>query len=137
MPMTTSQRPASSELRMKPRRCGSQKYSRVRCSSCATSAAILFSNPSPGRFENGRLFGSAQTRSGASARPVEDASSAHTASSAPRGLKTEDIHRASWRRVLLDVLHRANHPERGIGVVSRNLGKCHGAHPPADACVDG
>src|SRR6185369_17456129 len=128
MPITTSQRRAVSELRMKPRRCGNQKYSSGRTNSCATSVAILFSNPAPRSFENGMLLGSAHTRSGdralgPAARP------AHSATTTPRRLQTEDIHRTSWRRVLLDVLHGADHTERRVGVVCGDLRKRDRAHP--------
>src|SRR5205085_11986519 len=61
-PTTTSHAPAFKVLRMKPRRCAHQVYSSFSCRSSANSSAILFSNPSPRSFENGRLFGSAHTR---------------------------------------------------------------------------
>src|SRR5881296_204807 len=48
---------------MNPMRCGNHVYSSVHPSSRAKSSAILFSKPSPARLENGRLFGSSQTRS--------------------------------------------------------------------------
>src|SRR5712691_1591927 len=48
---------------MKPVACGNQVYSTGTLSSAATIPAILFSKPSPLSFENGRLAGSAQTRS--------------------------------------------------------------------------
>ena len=60
--MTTSHVPACSVLRKNPRRCAHHVYSTGRCISRAISSAILFSKPSPFSFENGRLFGSAQTR---------------------------------------------------------------------------
>ena len=47
----------------KPRRCAHHVYSSAACRSAASSAAMRFSNPSPSRFENGRLLGSAQTLS--------------------------------------------------------------------------
>src|ERR687886_584472 len=66
--MTTSHAPDFKVLRMKPRRCAHQVYSTRAPKSFATSSAILFSNPSPRAFENGRLFGSAQTLSTCSSR---------------------------------------------------------------------
>src|SRR5665213_705871 len=51
-------------------------YSTFSPRSCATSWAILFSKPCPARFENGRSFGSAQTRSA-----VADAASGARATS--------------------------------------------------------
>src|SRR5262245_7847106 len=48
---------------MKPMACGNQVYSTGSFSSAATMSAILFSKPSPLSLENGRLAGSAQTRS--------------------------------------------------------------------------
>ena len=65
-----SQAPAPSVLRMKSRRCAHQVYDSSASCSSATSSAIRFSNPSPCSFENGRLFGSAQTRSSRSAAPA-------------------------------------------------------------------
>src|SRR5262245_19624265 len=50
---------------MKPVACGNQVYSTGTLSSPANISAILFSKPSPLSFENGRLAGSAQTRSAA------------------------------------------------------------------------
>src|SRR4051812_44782031 len=47
---------------MKPRRCAHHVYETALPNFCATFSASLFSKPSPARFENGRLFGSAQTR---------------------------------------------------------------------------
>src|SRR4051794_5615965 len=54
-----------------------------------------------------------------------------------RDLKREDIHRASCRCVLLDVLHRADHAERGVRIVGRDLREGDRAHPAADAGIDG
>src|SRR5437867_13456174 len=99
--MTTSHRPASSVVRMNPRRCGDQTYASGRFSSRATSAAILFSNPSAFAFEKGRLLGSAHTRRGGRASAL---SRTHAVAAIAIALQTEDIHRASRRRVLLDVL---------------------------------
>src|SRR4051812_14045550 len=48
---------------MKPRRCAHQVYETFSPKLAATMAASLFSNPASALFENGRLFGSAQTRS--------------------------------------------------------------------------
>src|SRR5688572_3004544 len=61
--MTTSQRLENSVWRMKPVACGNQTYSTGTFSSAATISAILFSKPSPLSLENGRLAGSAHTRS--------------------------------------------------------------------------
>src|SRR5256714_12972056 len=58
----TSQLPAFSVLRTKPRRCAHEVYATRSPRSWAMSAAMRFSKPSPRTFENGRLFGSAQTR---------------------------------------------------------------------------
>src|SRR5687767_7308279 len=48
---------------MKPRRCAHHTYSIRTASESPTSSAILFSKPSSFAFENGRLLGSAHTRS--------------------------------------------------------------------------
>src|SRR3954468_22010714 len=57
-----SHSPAFKVFLTKPRRWAHQVYCTSVFISRATSAAILFSKPSPRSFENGRLFGSAQTR---------------------------------------------------------------------------
>src|SRR3954462_7152518 len=54
---------------MKPRRCAHQTYVTDVLSSRATRSARRFSSPSRLLLENGRLFGSAQTRNGAAAGP--------------------------------------------------------------------
>src|SRR6185312_3922488 len=59
----TSQLRALRVLRTKPRRCAHHVYSTRSPRSAASSEAMRFSNPSPRSFENGKLFGSAQTRS--------------------------------------------------------------------------
>src|SRR5690348_11183399 len=100
---------------------------------------MRFSKPACARSENGKLFGSAQTRStcgsgggtslasvtaGATSRTGGGACGAGRAPNATRPrnahetaatsalntvcLEPEDIDRAPWRRVLLDVLHRAD-----------------------------
>src|SRR5215218_5667311 len=61
--MMTSQRCAASVIRTKPTACGKYMYSSFFCSFSANSSPSLFSNPSPLSLENGRLRGSAQTRS--------------------------------------------------------------------------
>src|SRR6185369_17160794 len=61
-PITTSHIPALRVLRKNPRRWAHQVYSTRSPRSWANRSAILFSKPSSRWFENGRLFGSAQTR---------------------------------------------------------------------------
>src|SRR6476620_10901445 len=95
----------------------------------ATSAAIRFSNPSPRAFENGMLFGSAQTVSGgrlAASAPQRPTASPTIVSrrirpSPARRSQPEDIDRASWRRVFLDLLHRAHNAEGSVGIVRRQV----------------
>src|SRR3990170_2716346 len=60
--MITSQRLASSVLRVKPVAWGNHVYSTGTPSSLPMMSAILFSKPSFFSFEKGRLAGSAQTR---------------------------------------------------------------------------
>src|SRR5690349_13617898 len=67
-----SHAPARSVLRKKPRRCAHHVYSTRSPMSWARSSAILFSKPSPRWLENGRLFGSAQTRSTPAGRVIGD-----------------------------------------------------------------
>src|SRR5579871_5883938 len=52
-------------------------------------------------------------------------------------LKPKHINGISRRRVLLDVGHRPDYTERGRGIVGRDVGERHRAHPAADAGVDG
>src|SRR5438067_11165641 len=98
---------------MKPRRCGSQKYASGRRRSRATIAAILFSSPSRRAFENGRLFGSAHTRSGDAdaviVRLKPDATAIDASSAIAAALQPEDIQHVARARVLLDLFHRADH----------------------------
>src|SRR5438477_1199390 len=131
--MTRSHRPASSVVRMNPRRWGDQKYSSGRWTSWAMSSEILFSKPSPARFENGMLFGSEQTRSGGGAPPT----SADNATTATIVLKAEHIDGASRSRVLLDLFHRADDAERRVRIVGGDIRERDRAHPAADARVDG
>src|SRR6185503_9491020 len=79
-PITTSHFCADNVLRRNPRRCANQVYSTRLPRSRASSAAILFSKPSPFELVNGRLFGSAHTRSGS--RPL--------AAKTPRPKTTKD-----------------------------------------------
>src|SRR5215207_864349 len=120
--MTTSQTPARSVLRKKPRRCAHQVYSTRSPRSWANNSAILFSKPSPRSLENGRLFGSAQTRStpagrvncGAAAATGTDLCSAHPFKDAIRTHKRHDLRKrehikhASSRRVIRQVGHGAH-----------------------------
>src|SRR6185312_760465 len=80
----TSHRPALSVLRTKPRRCGCQVYCTGAPSASPTSRAMAFSSPSCFWFENGMLFGSAQTRRGgaAASRPT---SASRAVTSVPAG----------------------------------------------------
>src|SRR5436190_3827450 len=121
-PMMTSQSPALSVLRMKPRRCDHQTYSTGSPSSRPMSCASRFSNPSPRSFENGRLFGSAQTRiDGRALATVLDArapsmtataASMHITAAAVRLREREDIQHASLLRSGRQVAHGVYEPER-------------------------
>src|SRR5689334_8040621 len=51
-------------------------------------------------------------------------------------LESEDIHRVSWSGEFLDVLHRADNAERGVGVVGGDRRERDCAHPATDAGVD-
>src|SRR5258708_8432307 len=74
VPITRSQRLARSVLRTKPTTCGNQVYFTGSDRSLPSTSAILFSKPSPFSSENGKLLGSAQTRSSlrATSSPVGD-----------------------------------------------------------------
>src|SRR3954451_21645637 len=137
--MTISQSPARSVLRTKPRRCAHQRYSSGTSRSWASSSAMRFSNPSPASFENGRLFGSAQTRTlsmpcESSPWPLEPGAlepwvstpwarappvaSTNAATSTPRLREREDIERPAAARDLRQVLHCIDKAERR-GAVAR------------------
>src|SRR4051812_36824244 len=155
-PSTTSQRPAFTVLRKKPRRCAHQVYSTRRPNSSPISVASLFSKPSPFRFENGRLFGSEQTRSASAARAwranrvpvtatatiVANATPDTINARRPRGRKpvvrsariaqSEHVEHAAERRLLRQILHGVDEAEsrrRVAGVRAEH----HRARPPADA----
>src|ERR1051325_9734045 len=123
---------------MKPRRCAHHVYSTRSPISWANSSAILFSKPSPRWFENGRLFGSAQTRktpaglgiTGAVAiacvaggawreqaarniKPIKNKTGFRTREPGNHRLrKREDIQHASLRRVCRQIRHRADETQR-------------------------
>src|SRR4051812_14652432 len=119
-----SHSPAASVLRTKPRLCAAHAYRRSAPRSRATREAILFSNPSCRSFENGRLFGSAQTRStrrGAAGGGVAvQAGRPQTAAIRPSAaaLEREDIEHASRGRALGQVGHGVDETE-GPGAVAR------------------
>src|SRR5690606_30266419 len=115
--------------------------------------------PSRRALENGRLLGSAHTRSRlarapspsaagarAAAAPRPPTSTGHTtpasaatsstAMAANGRLEAEDIEHVPGVRVVLDVLHRADDAERGVRVVDRHGRIGDRAHPPADPGVD-
>src|SRR4051794_34816850 len=145
--MTISQSPARSVLRTKPRRCAHQRYSSGTPRSRASSAAMRFSNPSPASFENGRLFGSAQTRTlsmpresrpcapGPSAR-APPAISIKAAASAARLWEREDIERPAAACDLRQVLHRIDKAERGGAVARIEHGRHDRPGPAADPGQD-
>src|SRR5215211_7673665 len=99
----------------------------------ATSAAILFSNPSRRSFENGRLLGSAQTRS--SRAPAEQETSTAAAKVATLR-ETEHIQRASLGGRLLEVAHGVDEAERGGAVARIEVAGHDRAGPAADARQD-
>src|SRR5256885_16912363 len=79
--------------------------------SLANNDASRFSKPSPRVFENGRLLGSAQTRSTRSfvSAPAETSSSAPTAHALGKG---EDIQHPSLRSLLRQGFHHVHESER-------------------------
>src|SRR5918994_214076 len=132
MPGTRSQRSAFRVLRRKPRRCAHQVYSTAAPSSSATSSTSLFSNPSPRSLENGRLFGSAQTRS---SRPAAGAE-AKTAIRRRILRETEHIERSSLRRGARQVAHDIDEPEGGGAVANVEIARDHRAGPAPHAGED-
>src|SRR4026207_2136964 len=52
-------------------------------------------------------------------------------------LKPEDINRIAGSGVLLDVFHRADHAEPRVWIVGGDGWERDGAHPPANARIDG
>src|SRR5690348_12082619 len=114
VPGTTSHSPAFRVLRMKPRRCAHHVYVTVALSSRAMISAILFSNPSPCAFENGRLLGSAQIRSSRASRLAALARIATRAALRER----KHIERASLGRDVLQIAHGVDETTPG-GRVAR------------------
>src|SRR5687768_12892979 len=84
---------------MKPTDCGYQAYSSDLSSLFANSSAILFSNPSACWLENGRLCGSAHTRStlGSTSSIDSDGSGAACAAASPSGTPAAQQMTASQR----------------------------------------
>src|SRR5918993_6112286 len=129
--MTASHIPSRSVLRMKPRRCAHHTYSIRASSESPTSSAILFSNPSSCAFENGRLFGSAQTRS--TRRESAHAAATTTTAIAATLRKAVDMEHASLRGRVFQRFHRQA-PARARRRVARvELVDDDGARPSADA----
>src|SRR5215204_6412024 len=141
--MTTSQSPAFNVFLTNPRRCAHHVYRTSACRSRPTSAARWFSNPSSRSFVNGRLFGSAHTRSwrdatgGVAARPGAEQPPATSAASASTALRQcERIQHPAFGRVLRQIVHRVREPERGRRVGRIELAGNDGASPPADTGED-
>src|SRR6185369_16568390 len=104
----TSHKPAFRPLRTKPRHSGIQTNFTVAPNSVATSWETRFSNPLARSFENGMLFGSAQTLSSRDAAG-DDASAvniiAETAAT-EQLRKRENIERASLGCRVRKIFHR-------------------------------
>src|SRR5207248_9700719 len=112
-PSSRSHSPARKVLRTKPRRCAHQGYSSRALKSVASNSAILFSNPSPFRSENGRLLGSEQTRRTLSYAYAEEPppSAKMKPSAAARARRRllaqrEDIECPATRGFVRQILHR-------------------------------
>src|SRR5689334_10282767 len=95
-------------------RSGHQLYSSFALRSRATSSARRFSIPSPRSFENGRLLGSAQTRS---TRGDSAANAPYNESVAIRLRQREDIKCSTGRTVLGQILHRIHEPQCASAVL--------------------
>src|SRR3954463_2723984 len=149
--MTTSHLPAFSVLRMRPRPGAHRVWEPCWPKCSATMAASLFSNPASALFENGRLLGSAQTRSSRS-----DAAAAVVASPTrkPRAMpgqlfrrrmagilticaaELEDQQFAPAGGVERQILRRAGEPQRTVAHPRIDLGIGHHTRPAADARQD-
>src|SRR5207302_1821822 len=97
----------------------------------AITAAILFSKPSNRALENGRLFGSAQTRSSRLLAADTAASSSRPASTALR--QPEDIERSSFGGCLFQIGHCIDEAQRGGAVTRVEVTGNDRAGPAADA----
>src|ERR1700712_124468 len=105
----------------------------------ATSSAILFSTPSPARWENGRLLGSEQTRKAAAC-----AVTGRNANTAARRLmrmaasigKREHQQRAAAAGHARKIADRAGEAKRAVAHARIDLGIGDGARPAADAVQD-
>src|SRR5215210_677636 len=132
MPRTRSQTSPFKVLRMKPRRCSDQVYVGSACNSCATMATILFSNPSSRSLENGKLFGSTQTRnSRACAAPT--LSRTHPTKTLR---KAEHIECASLHRRVFQIAHGVDETKRGGSVARIEIAGHDCARPAAYAGED-
>src|SRR5688572_21320659 len=97
---------------------------------------MRFSNPSSRAFENGRLLGSAHTRSTRSAAAGIAGASSTIAISAPTLRQREHIDRAPFAGVVGEILGGAHEAERGGFVARVETAGDDGARPPADAIHD-
>src|SRR5690606_36412480 len=108
--------------------------------SLAISSVMRFSKPSRRSLENGRLLGSAATRStrfGSSADAnAEDATSATATSTAGSLRKAENIERASGCGVLGKVLHGVDETKGAGAVAGIELTRDDSAGPTAHAGED-
>src|SRR4051794_33365461 len=116
MPGIRSHSPALRVFRTKPRRCAHHTYCTVACSSRATTSTILFSKPSSQLLENGRLFGSLQTRSSRAWSGAVLALRNKRSKTALR--QPKDIEVASFGRRILEVGHDVDEAQ-GSGAVAR------------------
>src|SRR3954453_21836555 len=120
---------------MNPRRCGHQVYCTVAPSSWAMRSTILFSKPSPCRFENGRLLGSLQTRT---SRASTDVAPALTSKMMLRALRqAKDIERASFRRSFLQIGHGVDEAKSSGAVTRIEIARYDRARPASDTRKNG
>src|SRR5882672_10331795 len=121
-------------------------------SSLAMTSAILFSIPSSLSFENGRLFGSPQTRSSLapSAGALRDTKSAGTTTShaarmgpfvinSPESsFELEDVDHAALGRILVEavLVCEPDRAECGVRIIGREVLRDRHSEPAADAGVD-
>src|SRR4051812_24202478 len=100
--------------------------------SCAMTSTIWFSNPSPRSFENGRLFGSAQTRNSRAAAP-EAATRHKPAPKSSRHLREDEIiQHPSLGGDVLQVAHGVEEAQRPGAVAWVEVGRDDHARPAAD-----
>src|SRR5947209_13507015 len=136
MPISRSQRELPRYSRTKPRPMRCHTYVSLACISWASNSAMRFSKPCCWRFENGRLAGSAHTRSCATCAKAELESSAR-ASIQPDLRKRKYIQHSSVGGVVRQLAGRIAESQRDGGIASVKSPGDDRSRPAANAAENG